>query len=182
VVFLLGFLRIAWPYLLGALILGVGYYKANHWCNAACQNATERAVEAEGTLDTVKKREAAIASLWADNVQKTETFTKREQVERNERFDALAGRAGLVARGTTVLLSVDASRVFRDATENANAARPTEVDQKPPDSISPATDHVLDVYNLSIYAVEAARAYADAYGHWQACVQFYEGLQHEQSQ
>jgi hypothetical protein len=67
--------------------------------------------------------------------------------------------------------------VFRDATENANAARPPEVDKDPPDTVPIATNEQA----LSLYATEAARAYADAFGKWQKCVEFYEGLRNEQS-
>jgi len=168
-------LRLLLPWLLGALVLGVGYYKANHWCNSACVSQTNRADAAEATLEAVKKREAALAVLWAAQVDKTEQAARTAEVKRNATFTELSDRARRTATGAVLRLGVATVGVLNDASTVANSARTPPVDQKPPDAV-PRPQEVTDA-QLTLLFVDAAKAYADAFGKWRSCVDFYEALQ-----
>src|SRR3954464_10343599 len=114
-----------WPYILGAVVLAGGYYFVEYrWCNHRCVAQSSRADAAEKLLADAKKRAADLALLWAAQVDKTEAKNREADAERRKTFDALADRARHLPARPPVPLSSDLDRLWRDASREANAARP----------------------------------------------------------
>jgi hypothetical protein len=175
-VFLIPLLRFL-PYIFAALaaLSAIAWvkHKVTHWCNTVCVEQTERAETAEKLLEAARKRATELALLWAAQVDKTEAKNREADAERRKAFDALADRARHLPGLPSVRLGVDADRVWRDSSREANAARPPAEREAVPDSVPQPAYSEQD---LATFFVESARAYADAYGQWQACVNHYESL------
>ena len=70
---LLGFLRVAWPYILAAALAGLVWWKADHWCNSACQAQAKIARTAEGKIRTL---EAQIAEAQERAASAADKFSE----------------------------------------------------------------------------------------------------------
>lgn len=172
---LLMFLGRAWPYLLALAVIGGGYYWLEHiHCNVACHDARSERDELSAQILAARERATALALLWAKSVDDAETKEHQREAEATRRYDSLLARAQAVNRGSGLRLSVGTIGVLNDATREANAAGPPPEHQEPAEAVSGTTDE----REIAIAWVKASEAYADAYGKWQACVQFYQGLQH----
>ncbi len=132
------------------------------------------------------QRSTDLALLWAAQVDKTAAATKAAEGERNARFATLADRARSMA-GPGIRVPAAFSWLLDDASRAANAATaPAAPIDQPAAAPVPATSEAnspgvsLDPAALAQFQVGAAAAYADAFGQWQACVQFYSGLQGSQ--
>lgn len=176
---LLVFLRIAWPYLLGAILLGAGYWQANHWCNTVCKEARAERDELAVQKAAAIKRATDLALLWSAEVDRSE-IAARQRKERNAAlFAPLTNRARSVPRGGVVAVSPAAARVFVDAAAAANApAAPAgrEAGADPIPDAAPAAPVIFDEREFADWVVTAAMAYADARNQWGACVEHYERL------
>lgn len=182
---LLAFLSRAWPYIIAAALAGLVWWRADHWCNSACQAQSVKARTAEGKIRTLEaqiaeaqERATALALLWAAQVDKTEAANRAAEVRRNGTFDELKGRSVAAGAGVRVHLPADAYGLWRDVASAANAARPPSVRETPAAPVS-ATADAVGVADLNAWIVEAGRAYADAYGQWAACVTHYEAMRRQ---
>lgn len=77
-----------WPYLLGAVLLGIAYYSADHWCNAACHKQTDLVADGEKTIGLLK------ASITKGN---EEASDERARVELASKSAAAAASVALAA-------------------------------------------------------------------------------------
>ena len=183
---LLGFLRVAWPYILAAALAGAVYWKANTWCNSACKDQQKIARTAEGKIRTLElqiaeaqERATALALLWSAQVDKTEAANAAAAKFRAQVFAPLDQRARSLPRGAIVRLPADAYSLFGAASAAANASaapRPAAVNPAPAGPV-PSGPADIDAADLTAAWVTAAASYADAVGQWRACVNFYTGLQ-----
>jgi hypothetical protein len=166
-------LRFALPWLLGALALGVGYYKAQHWCNTVCLEKGAKLKQAEQQIEDARQRATDLALLWAKEVDQAEEKNRAAANQRAKDFAALEDRVRSLSSRLSIALSADADRVWRDSSREANAARDA---QEHPETADPVPNPTYSEQDLAAFFVAAAKAYADAYGQWLACVNYYEGL------
>ena len=162
-------LRYVWPYLLGAAILGIGYYKAEHYCNVACTDQKARADHLQELSDAAHKRADDLALLYANNATAADDALRAAQAKASDALAAQQDRVRLLPTLPTLPVSGALVGLLDAATEFANAAPSPSVNQAAAQTISEAA--------LGQYALDAADAYRDAYSHWSACVNFYQGLQ-----
>lgn len=142
-------------------------YKAQHWCNAACTEARAERDTLAAEKAAVLKREAAIATLYGQQVAATQAAeTKRDEV-RHDTFDPIRQRAGAAGRGAR--LSADALRVLADATSAANAAGATGSADQAPATAATAPDVVS-------WYVDVAEIHAECRDRVAAWQRFYDGL------
>ena len=183
---LLAFLSRAWPYILAAALAGLVWWKADHWCNSACQAQSVKARTAEGKIRTLEaqiaeaqERATALALLWSSQVDKTEAANAAAAKIRAEAFAPIQQRASAIPRGAVVRLPDGAYSLFSAASAAANAGptpRPAAIHSAPAGPV-PSGPADIDAADLTAAWVTAAAAYSDAVGQWRACVNFYTGLQ-----
>ena len=169
-------LRFAWPFLL----LGIAYFWADvEWCNHACRVqkanvASEHAqvLKLNDAIASAQKRATDLALLWSKQVDKSDQELRKQQENDRAIVDALQARIKRLSDRPTIVISSDAGRLLDDASRFANQtpAAP-EVHQ---DAAAPVPS--VSEQALAQAWADAAAAYRDAYGHWQACVNFYEKL------
>lgn len=142
-------------------------YKAQHWCNSACKEARAERDQLAAEKAAVLKREAAIATLYGQQVAATQAAeTKRDEV-RHDTFSPIRQRARAV--GVPVRLPADALRVLADATSAANAAGAAGGADQAPAAASPAPDVVS-------WYVDVAEIHAECRDRVAAWQRFYDGL------
>lgn len=164
--------------------VAAAWYQLQHWENAAYRKVQAERDKALAALkecadhrEAAKKRADYLAGLWAEQVDKTEAASRQKQEARNATFGGLVDRAKASDRRARIVLSDDTVRLWADASSAANAATPAGVGEAPAAAVPASTSEA----ELSVFYVEAARAYADAVAQWQSCVSFYEGLRHAES-
>lgn len=165
----------ALPYILAAILAGVVVYRANHWCNTVCKDARVERDQLVAEKMAAQERATALALLWAKSLDDAERKERERESEAARRYDSLLARAQAVDRGPGMRLSVGTIRLLDDASAAANLARPPAVDQDPAESVPPASD-TTDEREIAVAWVKASEAYADAFGKWQSCVNFYQSL------
>ena len=169
-------LRFAWPFLL----IGIVYFWANvEWCNHACRVqkanvASEHAqvVKLNDAIASAQKRATDLALLWAKQVDKSDQELREQQENDRAAISELQARIKRLSNRPTIVISRDAGRLLDDASRFANQAPAApEVHQDAAPSVPSVSEQAL----AQAWA-DAAAAYRDAYGHWQACINYYEGL------
>ena len=161
-------LKYVWPYLIGAAILGAGYYKFEGYCNHACVDQRTRADKLQTEKTEAQTRATALALLWSTQVAKTESEVKDAQAKDAADYATQQDNVRHLSALPTLSISVGTVSVLQRASDFANAAPAPASNQVAAQTISEAT--------LGQYALDAADAYLDAYTHWQSCTAFYEGL------
>jgi len=161
-------LKYVYPYLLGAAILGAGYYKYEGFCNHACVDQRTRADKLQTEITAAQARATALALLWSTQVAKTETEVKDAQAKDAVDYKTQLDIVRHLPTLPTLSLSVGTVSVLQRASDFANAAPAPTVNQVAAQTISEAA--------LGQYSLDAAAAYLDAYQHWASCVTYYEGL------
>lgn len=184
-----GFLALLAPYAAKLILYGVIaaviagtvygiYFKVMHWCNTACVQVTAERDQLAGTLKAAQERATALALLWAKSVDDAEAKERQRETEAARRYDSLLARAEAINRGSGLRLSVGTIGVLTDASREANAARPPAEHQEPAETVSGTTDE----REIAVAWVKASEAYADAFGKWQACVNWVEQLRAAEAQ
>lgn len=158
--------------LVAAAILGGAAYvkhKAETWCNEVCREARAERDQLAAEKKEALRREAAIATLYGQQVAATQAAeTKRDEV-RHDTFAPIRQRAGALVG---VRVPADAVRVLADATNAANAAGTTaRVDQAAPAPAAPA-----DSASLVAWFVDVAEIHAECRDRVAAWTDFYNGL------
>jgi len=151
-----------------AIACWVVYEKIEHWCNAACREET-------ALYEKAVKRASDLALMWSAKVDEVEKVSKQRREATNVAFSGLEGRSGRIASGAGVRMGGDVVSLWHDASGAANAAAATGKREAPADPV-PATAQVYDERDLAQFFVASAKAYADAYGQWLACVNTYQAL------
>lgn len=168
-------LRLA-PYIIGAVLIGFGYYKAQTWCNAACEKQQERADTLQAEKDAAIANRNALALKWADAIQKTERVYVESAVRREDDFRGIRGRAPS-GRGASVRVPVDAVSIgmLNDAHRLANPDSPaaSRIDEAAPAVSAPATVSVEECRDTYI---NGAEAYLDAWLGWRGVTKAYEAI------
>jgi len=192
-IFLLGFLRIAWPYLLGAILVGAVYWKTQTWCNTACKAQVTRADKAEARAEAADKiiaaaraEESRIRLAWAAESIDAQKAAIAAKGKTDATFASLTDRARSVPAGSVIRFSSAAVGVFNDATiaANADATAAPASDQAAAGAVSDAPSAppvVFDEREFTAYVVTSAMAYADAVNQWRACVNWYDALRAAQT-
>lgn len=161
-------LRFAWPYLLGAAILALGYYKLEHYCNTACEVQTQRADKLQELSDAAHKRADDLTQLYVATAAAADKKLADQMAGARADAARIQSHVGALSPLPTLAISSNAWSVFADASDLANAASAPANNQAAAKALSEAA--------LGQYALDAADAYRDAYSHWSACVNFYEDL------
>jgi hypothetical protein len=168
------FLRIAGVIAM-AVVAGVLWYKAEHWCNTACVNKqkeivtlTGKVADRDASIATTQKRATELAMLWSRQVDATESATHESETLRNEKFAGLradAAHAPNPAHFGGVSVSVfDSARSAASGEAAGPAAKPAEA---APPAASSAEEFVVAMYEWAAIC----RSRVDE---WQL---FYRGLQ-----
>jgi hypothetical protein len=191
---LLTFLRYAWPYLVGAFLIGGAYYWAynrgvdhERVRTIAAQAETKRVQgefdgyrnQAETQARAAKAAVDALQQRWDGERIAANAALAAANKARKDAFDRLAQRAlGDVPASPSGLGSA-ARVVMRDASAAAN--RGAEAPALAADAGS-STQPAETVSQRAVAAawVAASEAYADARGKWAACVLFYDSLRSAQ--
>ena len=135
-----------WPYILAAVLMGFLAYKANHWCNSSCQDATVRAVKAEGQIREAQQRATDIALLWSATVDKSEAKA-RETEKRNElEFSRLKEVARRIAADNPGRLSPAAIQLSDDSRVAASAGATAIVAETAPAPASSTEEFIVQMY------------------------------------
>ncbi len=158
-------------------VIGVGWYKAEHWCNAACRDLKDNVVslqagiaERDASIALTQKRAADLAMLWSHQVDKTENATHIAEASRVQEFGKLATAAQSIPAGARAHFGGVAIGVFDDSRRGASgeatgsAAKPAEAAPAPASS---AEEFVVSLYEWAA----VCRARVDEWS------QFYAGLQ-----
>jgi hypothetical protein len=168
------------PWLIrGVMVLAVlaaiyaAWYKVDHWCNAACRLAEERATLAEEAIKAAQARASHLALLWADAIQRVERVYVERQVERSRQFSNLRERAGAISNEILVPIPVPHLHILRDAAALAGT------DSAAPQGDSGASEAV-PASAWTAFAIDAAAAYADARDKHQACVAWANSITEQQ--
>lgn len=116
---------IAWG-IIALIALGVFaglVYKVNHWHNAAWDDEHKIATKALAEIETIRKREAAIAVLYGEQVAATSAAEAKLETARNDRFQlvrSLSDSLDVATRGVPV--PARSVGVFNAAVVAANAS------------------------------------------------------------
>lgn len=178
------------PWIIGgvavAALAGWAWWRAEHWCNRACQTQTDIAQAAilrVGTLEeaiaAAQKRATDLALLWSDAIQQERTVYVRVVEYRDRVFTRYRDRVAGVGVSGRITLAPDARILLGDAArsagEAAGGAATAGGDSKPAEAVpAPAGGEVVtDSREWIAFAVAAADAYADAAGKHKACVEAY---------
>jgi len=169
-------LRAVWPYLLGAAVLGGTYY----WVwnrGATSERVNTNAVKQEFEEYKIAQQRIVteITLQWDAKRIAADALEYQLQKARDETFATLSRRAS-GATGPRVVLKRDVVGVLTASSRQANITRPTERDQSATVAVPAAADSSYEPAELARFFVASAAAYADAYGKWAACVNFYESL------
>lgn len=124
-----------------------------------------------------QKRVTDLALMWSAKVDEVDKANKQRQEATNVAFSGIEGRAGRIASSGGVRIGGDLVSLWHDASSAANPAAPSGKRETATDPV-PATSatSVYDERDVAQFFVDSAKAYADAYGQWLACVQTYEVL------
>lgn len=175
------------PHIIGgvaiAAVAGILWWKAQHWCNTACQQqkeiaavATTRALKAEGLLKEAQERATALALLWSKAIQNVEVKYVEVVKWREKRFTVYRERAGTISYSGGIALDPAARGLLRDVANSANAvdAGSPSGDQGTPQAVpAPAGGEVNTTGAEWIeFAISAAEAYRDAADKHRACVEW----------
>lgn len=171
----LAVLRVAWPYLLGALALAIGYWQAQHWCNSVCVEARAEVAQLQDEKLAAQKRVAEIEARWAAKVEKAAAAARQRKVNNDTKFSALAERARTLPAGNGIAVSAAAARVFDDVSIAANDTAAAAGSSAPAAAVPAATDE----RRLAGWALLAGQAYRDAVNQWQSCVDHYDAVSKE---
>ncbi len=172
----LGVLRVAWPYIVGAVILGGLYYSAQHYCNTVCKDARAEVVTLKEEKKAAQERATAIALLWSAQVDKTESEARQRREANEAKFSALAERARALPAGA-VRMSGAAAGLLDDVSRAANAASAPAGGEARTEAVPQTSSPVAyDEREFASYIVLAGEAYSDAVNQWRACVTHYERL------
>ena len=178
----LAFLRVAWPYLLAGVVLGVGIYRANHWCNSVCKEARSEVEQLQAEKKAAQERATAITMLWAAQVDKTEAEARKRRESNETKFAGLGARARALP-AAAVRVSAAAAGLLDDVSRAANAAAAPGGGEAPAEAVPQSTGPVAyDEREFAQYIVLAGQAYADAVNQWRSCVNHYERLAEAQQQ
>lgn len=177
----------------GAMVLAVVaalwgiWYKVDHWCNGACQDAQAATVEANTQIEYLhtqirqaQERATALALLWSEAINRVEV--RYVEVERNRTAAAagireLAGRIRPATDRVSIRVPVDALGVLDSASRLANADAPAAAEGDKgtaapvPDASGAAETTLTD---WVAFAVDAAESYREAADKHMACVNLYE--------
>jgi hypothetical protein len=124
-----------------------------------------------------QKRVTDLALLWSAKVDEVAKANIRRQEATNVAFTGLEGRTGRISSGGGVRIGGDVVSLWHDASSAANATAPAGKRETSTDPVpATATAQVYDERDLAKFFVDSAKAYADAYGQWLACVNTYEAL------
>jgi hypothetical protein len=173
------------PYLLGAIFIGVLWWRADHWCNSACKEQTEivvkvqgRLTELSGRLAAAQERATALALLWAEAIKKVEVRyveAKNRQVVAFAGVRERAGRIRVDLDRVRIRVPAVALGVLDDAARAANASPsgPAGVDSGGPAPVPDAPgreDADTSLTEWVDFAGKAGEAYADVNAKRQAAV------------
>jgi hypothetical protein len=122
-----------------------------------------------------QKRVTDLALMWSAKVDEVAKANSQRQEATNVAFTGLEGRTGRIAAGSGVRIGGDVVSLWHDASSAANPPSPAGKREAPADTV-PATAQTYDERDLAQFFVDSAKAYADAYGQWLACVNTYEAL------
>jgi hypothetical protein len=178
------FLRF-WPYIL-ALLLAIGvWWKADHWCNAACRDQRDEAVEARAQLEEItdrlkaaQERATHLALEWSKAIQRVEVRYVESQQRRHVTFANVRERTGRIRvdlDAVRIRVPAGAVSVLADAGAAANGGAPEAAGRgggQAPAVPDPAGGEGADttLTEWVEFATKAAEAYADANAKRQAAV------------
>lgn len=170
-------------------IVGTAVYKANHWCNAQCEDLMHEVEKLDFDIKVLQKEKAdaqeratALALMWSAKVDEAARLALKLKEMHDAAYKELRIRAANVNRAGGVRFRADLAGVFRDSASAANeGAAPAAGDQTPPPAVPDATGYeAYDERELARFFVDASAAYRDAVNLWRACVQAYDGVALEQ--
>lgn len=168
------------PLLILAAIAGLyGSHKLSVW-NAHRAGVKEATVKCDAYKAEQKRAAEADTAARKAAADKAGQDAINAKGKRDETFGSLADRAAAVRRGGGVVVPLDVASVRRAASAAANAARPAGEHKAPANSLPRPTaaavdgDQVIDEGVAAGDEVNKAGSYADAYGQWQSCVNFYD--------
>lgn len=160
-----------------ALVIGGGIYKAQHWCNVACQDARKERDTLAAEKAAVLKREAAIAVLYGEQVARTSKVESQLTEARNVRFgSARANVRALSPADRDRAVPAAVVRVLDDAARAANASGPAAGTQA---SVAPPADRAGRDARLGAVAewmVTVAEIHAECRDRVAQWERFYDGL------
>jgi hypothetical protein len=164
--------------LLGAV--GVVQHKVRHWCNEACNEARSERDTLAAEKAAALKREAAIATLYGQQVAATQAAEAQREAARNEHFTTIEARArALPAGDARVRIPASVVGVLADAAGAANAAGSAGGAQATVTTPAAPADSTGEL--MAGWFVDVARIHAecrDRVAQWEA---FYSGLRAAQS-
>jgi len=163
------------PYIIGGILVaslaGWLWWRAQHWCNVVCEEATERAAVADAKLVEAQNRATHLALLWADAVQRVERVYVEKVVERETKFAGIRERAGRINVAGGIRLSPDAVGVLADSAATANNSAAPGASEGTTQAV-PESPRDTSAEEWVRFAVDAADAYADAREKWASCVAY----------
>jgi hypothetical protein len=167
--------------ILAAVVLGVigtAVYKANHWCNAVCEDMMLEIEKLELEKKAAQERATALALMWSAKVDEAARLAMKLKEMHDAAYKELRIRAANVNRAGGVRFRADLAGVFRDSANAANdGAAPAEGNPPPTAAVPDATGYeAYDERELAQFFVDASAAYRDAVNLWRACVQAYDGV------
>lgn len=144
---------------------------------------TNRAVNAEQAVKIAEQRATALALLWSQQVDRTETEVRKAQGEANVEIAALNERIKKLPDRIIVFDTATAS-LFTDIASAANAApAPAVSDSKAPPVPDPAIAGATTAYDereFTDYVKRAGEAYRDVATKLAGCISFYQSLRNTQ--
>lgn len=182
----LGFLRRAWPYLLGAILVVSIYAWDRHRMHAEyARGFTDGSAKVQAQFDAFKDKQEKIvtnlALLWAKAIQNVEVRYVTVEKTRVIRFAAARTAIGKIRDATdqvAVPVSADAAGVLRDIHAGANAAATdsaaVEGDHRPAAAVPAAAGSETTLTDWLKFAADAGEAYRAAEDKRQACVSAYD--------
>lgn len=172
----LAFLRVAWPYILGAVILGGLWYGAEHWCNGVCRDARAEVATLKSEKAAAQKMAAAIATKYGEQVAATQAAEAQRDGERNARFVPVESAArNLPAAIARIVVPAAAVRVLDDAIIASNATLAKPAAGAAESARAPPADS--DLASVTSWGVTCAKQYAELADEVVGWQRFYAGLQ-----
>lgn len=169
---ILGILRIVWPYLLGAALIGGAYYWA--W-NRGVEHEHKKTVAVQASFDAYVQKERQIVEAlkleWEAQIARTEEAVKAEEIKRVQTFNDLqrtardlAGRSKSLASCRTDLAAIE---LYDSARAAATVAGPTRgIEKTAPTPAAGTEEYIVALHEWA--AICGARVVS-----WEG---FYRGL------
>src|SRR5687767_11388935 len=80
------------------------WWRVDHWCNAACRIAEQRATLAEEAIQIAQARATAIALLWANASENVQVVYRDKVVIREVKVAAILESAGKIKPATNAVV------------------------------------------------------------------------------